>query len=365
MAKTEWNTVLAYKYYKEFISVKDSITNSQISESIENLRNSFEVQQKAEQIEALEIEKAKERKLKNLLLFVSIFGAIISLGFIFSMWNRYKIKQKANEELEEKNKLVASINEKMTGSIRYGRRIQKALLASGDQLSNRFPESFIFLKPKDIVTGDFYWYADRGDEQIIAAIDCTGHGVPGAFMTVFGYSLLNKIVNNDKITEPSEILEALGLEVMRLFQTKDEGQIIQDGMDMALVKINRATKELQYAGANRPMVLHTKDGQQYVREDKVGLGGKTMIQRGKSFNTHTHNYETGDTFYIFSDGFQDQFGRPEGRKFMSKRFRTLLDDIQPLSMRAQEEELNKVLRDWMGEEKQTDDMIVIGVRLED
>jgi tetratricopeptide (TPR) repeat protein len=363
--ESQGNSEKAFSNYKEFIAVKDSITNSHISESIENLRNSFEVQQKAEQIEALEIEKAKEKRLKNLLFFVSIFGGIISLGFIISVLNRYKLKQKANEKLEEKNKLVASTNEKMTGSIRYGRRIQKALLASGDQLTNCFPESFIFLKPKDIVTGDFYWYADRGDEQIIAAIDCTGHGVPGAFMTVFGYSLLNKIVNNDKVTEPSEILEALGLEVMRLFQTKDEGQIIQDGMDMAVVKINHATKELQYAGANRPMVLHTKDGQQYIREDKVGLGGKTMIERGKSFNTFTHPYEQGDTFYIFSDGFQDQFGGPEERKFMSKRFRALLDEIQPLSMHAQEEKLNQVLRDWMGTEKQTDDIIVIGVRLED
>ena len=312
----------------------------------------------------MEIERAKERELKNLLILASVVGAILSLSFIVAMYNRYKLKQQANEELENKNHIIASTNEKMMGSIRYGRRIQKALLASGDQLDNAFPNSFIFLKPKDIVSGDFYWYADRGDEHILAAIDCTGHGVPGAFMTVFGYSLLNRIVSSDGVTEPSQVLELLGIEVMKLFQTKDEGQIIRDGMDMAIVRIDKKNRKLQFAGANRPLVLHTKDGQQRVRGDKVGLGGKTAVERGKAFTTFEHDYETGDAFYIFSDGYQDQFGGPDGRKFMSKRFRTLLEEVYPFDMKEQEQKLEDNLKEWMGNEKQTDDMIVIGVKLE-
>ena len=150
---------------------------------------------------------------------------------------------------------------------------------------------------------------------------------------------------------------------MKLFQTKEEDQIIRDGMDMALVKIDRDNKLLQFAGAGRPLVLHTKDGQEYIKGDRVGLGGKQLVERGQPFTTYDHKYQEGDTFYIFSDGFQDQFGGPDNRKFMSKNFREMLEEIQPLSMQEQEQKLEERLQEWMGEEKQTDDMIVIGMRI--
>ena len=356
-------TEKAFAYYKKFIAVKDSITSSEKSKSIEDLRNSYEVQQKTKENTRLRTQVESERNIKYLIMGIAVLGALFSLSFLFVIISRYRIKQKANRELEKQKDIIETNNEKMMGSIRYGRRIQKALLASGESISQAFPESFVFLKPKDIVSGDFFWYVNRGNEQIIAAIDCTGHGVPGAFMTVFGYSLLNRIVNNDGITEPSQILAMLGLEVMKLFQTKDEDQIIRDGMDMAVVKVNRDTKELQFAGAGRPLVLQTAKGQQYIKGDRVGLGGKQLVERGKPFTTFTHPYEQGDTFYIFSDGYQDQFGGPQGRKFMSKNFKRLLNDIQTLSMKEQEEHLEQHLKEWMGEEKQTDDMIVIGVKI--
>lgn len=365
------NTPKAFEAYKMFIAVKDSITSSEISDSIEKLRNSYDVREKAKENDRLQKQIAleqKERELertrRNQLTAFSLIGGLLLLTLLGVILSRYKLKQKANDELAQKNKIIANSNEKITGSIRYGRRIQKALLAAGEPIELAFPESFVFLKPKDIVSGDFFWYVNKGDEQIIAAIDCTGHGVPGAFMTVFGYSLLNKIVNGDGITDPSQILALLGLEVMKLFQTKEEDQIIQDGMDMALCKIDQKNKQLLYAGANRPLVLHTKDGQQHIKGDKVGLGGKIMLERGKPFHTHTIDYNLGDTFYIFSDGYQDQFGGPDGKKFMSKRFRKYLADIQPYSMQEQAQMLEDNIQDWMKHEKQTDDMIIIGVRLE-
>ncbi|MGB0524720.1 MAG: tetratricopeptide repeat protein [Flammeovirgaceae bacterium] len=360
----------AFETYKQYIAVKDSITSSEVSAAIEKLRNSYEVKEKAKENERLQKEiineqlrREEEKNKRNQLTAFSLIGGVLLITLLLVIFSRYKLKQKANDELEQKNKIIAYSNEKITGSIRYGRRIQKALLAAGEPIELAFPDSFVFLKPKDIVSGDFFWYVNRGEEQIIAAIDCTGHGVPGAFMTVFGYSLLNKIVNGDGVTDPSQILALLGLEVMKLFQTKEEDQIIQDGMDMALCKIDQKNKQLHFAGANRPLLLYNKEGQHYIKGDKVGLGGKIMLERGKPFNTHTFNYETDDTFYIFSDGYQDQFGGPDGKKFMSKRFRKYLADIQPYSMQDQAHMLETHIQEWMINEKQTDDMIIIGIRL--
>ncbi len=360
------NTPKAYLYYKKYIAIKDSISSAEIASSIDRLKGQYDAEKKAEEIEKLKIEAAlKQSQIdqQKQFFFFTAFGILLLLILLGVIYGRYQIKQHANQELEEQQKIIEDSNEKIMGSIRYGSRIQKALITASEPIEKAFPESFIFLKPRDVVTGDFYWYVNRGDEQILAAIDCTGHGVPGAFMTVFGYSLLNKIVNNDGVDEPSQILALLGFEVMKLFQTQEEDQVIQDGMDMALVKINQKEKKLYFAGANRPLILHNKEGQQQIKGDRIGLGGKKMLERGKPFNTFEYDYEPGDTFYIFSDGYADQFGGPESRKFMTKRFRELLNSLQKLSMQAQMKKLELTLKEWMGNERQTDDMIIIGVKL--
>lgn len=360
------NTDKAYIYFKKYITVKDAISSAEIASSIDRLKGEYNAEKKAREIKALKTEAAlKQAKINQQEQFVAlmIVGGLFLLLLLTVFYGRYRIKQEANQELEQQQHLIEESRNKIIGSIRYGSRIQKALITASQPINEAFPESFILLKPRDVVTGDFYWYVNRGDEQILAAIDCTGHGVPGAFMTVFGYSLLNKIVNNDGVEEPAQILALLGLEVMKLFQTQDEDQVIQDGMDMALVKVNRKEKKLFFSGANRPMILHNKDGQQRVKPDRIGLGGTNMLERGKPFNTFEYDYEEGDTFYIFSDGYADQFGGPENRKFMTKRFRALLEEIQHLSMNAQKKKLELVFQDWKGKQKQTDDIIVIGVKL--
>lgn len=361
-------TAQAYTYYKKYINIKDSIASLEVSASIDKLQNEYNAEKRAKEIDRLRIEAALNQaeidQQKQLAIFTA-FGIGLLLILLVVIYGRYRIKQQANEDLEAHQKIIEDSNEKMMGSIRYGSRIQNALVKASESLEIAFPDSFILLKPKDVVTGDFYWYVNRGDEQIIAAIDCTGHGVPGAFMTVFGYSLLNKIVNNDGVTEPSQILALLGIEVMNLFQTQEEDQVIQDGMDMALVKINQREKKLYFAGASRPMILQNAKGQQLIKGDRIGLGGTKLMERGKPFTTFTYEYEKGDAFYIFSDGYADQFGGTSNKKFMSKNFRSLLNDIQGLPMKEQEQRLETVIQEWMeeGGEKQTDDMIVIGVSL--
>ena len=360
------NTPKAYKYYRKYIAAKDSIASAEVASSIDKLKSEYDAEKKAIEIKQLRAQaRLKQTQIDKQEQFTAliIVGIILLLLLLGVIYGRYQIKQEANKELEQKQKIIEKSNEKITASIRYGSRIQNALITASAPMEQSLPDSFTFLKPRDIVTGDFYWYVNRGDEQILAAIDCTGHGVPGAFMTVFGYSLLNKIVNNDGVEEPSQILALLGLEVMKLFQTQDEDQVIQDGMDMALVKVNQSEKKLYFAGANRPLLLHNKEGQHRIKGDRVGLGGTNMMERGKPFNTFEYDYEPGDTFYVFSDGFPDQFGGPEGRKFMSKKFRELLKDIQHLSMNAQRKKLDLVLSEWKGDKSQTDDIIVIGVRL--
>jgi tetratricopeptide (TPR) repeat protein len=388
--------VKAYDYFKKYIAVRDSIASTEVSDSIERMRSAYDAEKKAQEIERLKVESALQQERidnQNQLAIFGAFGTLLLLILLAVIYGRYQLKQKANEQLSAQNQLIeyanaqlafkkdaleaANIqmaeqkrevevaNEKVLASIRYGSRIQNALIAAGEPIIQAFPQSFVLLRPKDIVSGDFYWYVNRGDEQIIAAIDCTGHGVPGAFLTVFGYSLLNKIVNNDGISEPAKVLEMLGKEIARLFQTQDEDQLIQDGMDMAYVRINRKEKLLQFAGADRPMILQTAQGQQFIKGDRMGLGGDRVFDRLEPFATFEHRYEAGDTFYIFSDGYADQFGGPneERRKFMGKNFKALIENIQPYDMATQRNMLERALLDWMGAEKQTDDIIVIGVKL--
>lgn len=290
-----------------------------------------------------------------------------------------QIKHK-NDELEGAMEKIQYQNKNIMQSINYAQRIQEAMMPKQESMQVLFKDSFIFFKPRDIVSGDFYWFKEvvpkeKGVEYeseqlasgadidhkkyVVAAVDCTGHGVPGAFMSMLGYNLLNDIVGKGVI-EPNEILSDLHKGI-RTSLNQDATQN-RDGMDMALCVIDPKEKIVEYAGAQNPLI-YIQDGKLYrVRGNKYPVGG---------FQVENHEYtkqiikvDRPTTFYIFSDGFHDQFGGPNGRKFMTKNFRNLLYEIYNMPMEEQKNILDLVINEWKGNNEQTDDILVIGFKLD-
>lgn len=278
-----------------------------------------------------------------------------------------QIEGQRNDLSQQKQQLevafadIAKKNQHITGSINYAQKIQQAILPLQQQIQESLNEVFVLFKPRDIVSGDFYWFSQQEDCVIIAAVDCTGHGVPGAFMSMVGNTLLNQIVNEKRITEPAHILALLHQGVRQALRQEADHSERQDGMDIALCKLNKHTHELQYAGANNSLYL-TRNGQlEEIKANKFGIGG--MQKEERIFTTHTFLLTETTGCYLFSDGYADQFGGPENKKFMSKRFRQLLLDIHTKPGAEQREVLDQTIEQWRGHEAQLDDILVIGFRI--
>lgn len=270
-----------------------------------------------------------------------------------------QVRLRTVEVVEKSGKLENAYRE-IRDSINYAKRIQESILPADETIATVFANSFIFYKPKDVVCGDFYWFSQKGDDAVIAALDCTGHGVPGAFMTVIGNSLMNQIVNFSEITGPSQILSQLD---KRLHETlKQSGNVItNDGMDAAICRYKISKSEITFSGAKRPLYIFKKGELIEIKGNKSPIGSFGH-ELDKTFSEHKIKINPTDTLYMFSDGLQDQFGGHDGKKFMIKRFRDLLVEIQPLSMKEQGKRVEKEIRDWQKDFEQTDDMLLIGIR---
>jgi len=267
------------------------------------------------------------------------------------------------EQLLERHEKLAKTNKHITDSVRYARRIQRAVLGSEDFISEQFREGFVLLLPKDIVSGDFYFHAYKDDKQIIMAADCTGHGVPGAFMTIMGYNFLDDIITQDGVTDPAQILYELDRKITSSLQ-KDGRQSANDGMDAAILVIDESKQEVLFSGAKNPLYWVDALGELHQHKgSRATVGGTTRLRKKKIFETITITYQSKDNFYIFSDGFQDQFGGEEGRKYLTKNFRHFIHSISPLPMEKQKRKLRRELQRWQGYRPQTDDILIIGVRL--
>lgn len=270
-----------------------------------------------------------------------------------------KVMARTAEVLEQKSEIELK-NQKITSSINYAKRIQEAMLPREAALKRAFGDLFVLFKPRDIVSGDFYWFHEDGAKKIIAAVDCTGHGVPGAFMSMVGHQALNKIVRQNGIYEPHLILKELNSEVKYLL-SQDHNQS-RDGMDMAICLYDKEKKTLSYSGAKNPLV-YIKNGEvNYIKGDKHPIGGKQNDDE-IDYCLHTVVLDSPSVFYIFSDGYQDQFGGPEDRKFMIARLRDLFRDIHERPMLIQKEILEKTFEDWKKDTKQLDDILIMGFQL--
>ena len=353
---------LAYSYLDKMMDFKDSLKKMEANEEV--VKFEFEIQQQLDSLKYLDdikLEqqktKAKEEELKaekrfELGLEIGIFIILISLYFIYKQLKTTKTQKALIEEKQIE----------ITDSINYAKKIQDALLISTVSLKEFIPESFIFFKPKDIVSGDFYWIHKNNDGTIFFTVaDCTGHGVPGAFMSMIGNSLLNENIIENKIEDTGLILDNARASIIKSLHQKDISSESRDGMDMALCKYNPKNKTVEYSGANNPLIHISGETINKIRGDSQPIG----IYSGelKSFKTNKVKVKEGDMLYLFSDGFHDQFGGEKGKKYMSGKFYKFLLSISKENTEKQSKLIENEFERWRGAFEQIDDVCVMGVRV--
>ena len=319
IAKARGDVELSLSYYEKFHEFKERVMNTEITGKVK-ARDAIHASE-------LSRKEAEIERLKNIEL------------------------KKAHDEIEEKNKEI-------TESIRYAQRIQRAILPTPERWYAEFPESFALFMPRDHVSGDFYWMKKKGSKIVFAAADCTGHGVPGAMVSMVGYNGLNQLVDRLNITKPSAILDNLCRYIK--LALKSEELDINDGMDMALCTFDKKTFKLQYAGANNPLYQVRGNELFEYTADKQPVGNYQYL---KNFTTHNIDIRKGDRIYLMSDGYADQFGGEKHKKFKTANLKQLLLDIQEHSMSVQHEILVNSFQQWKGDHFQVDDVCLLGIEI--
>ncbi len=363
----------AYYYFKEYTALNDSINNAESAKKIVEAQLNFEheketaLKEKEHQAQLI-VEKSRQEKQKVIIIAV-VCGLIILIIGMILLFNRFKITKHQKLIIEEKNKEI-------TDSINYAKRIQGAILPPIKTVKEFLPNSFILYKPKDIVAGDFYWLEHKEGKVLFAAADCTGHGVPGAMVSVVCNNGLNRSVREYGLTEPGKILNKTREIVIAEFEKSEEE--VKDGMDIALCSLDG--NKLEYAGANNPLwiVRHAEldaasEKEQIpnqVRNDEYELieikADKQPIGKyaeNKPYTTHKIELQKGDSIYIFTDGYADQFGGEKSKKFKAANFKKLLLSIQEKTMEEQRDIIDQAFKDWKGNLEQIDDVCIIGVRI--
>jgi len=265
------------------------------------------------------------------------------------------------EEIEHQNEKLEELYQDITASIRYAKRLQDSILPTDSYINKLFPHCFVLFKPKDIVSGDFYWFTETENKVVFSAVDCTGHGVPGAFMSLIGSNALDQIVNEKEET-PSVILEELNRLSSEALNKSEEGRdSVRDGMDMAMCAFSKDFKTLEYSGANNPLYIIRDNEIQITKADKHAIA--SFEPGTHKYTNHKFDLKSGDVIYVFSDGYADQFGGVKGKKFMYRQFRELLLSIKDKPMQKQKDILDAKIKEWQGSFEQVDDILVIGVRI--
>ncbi|MBK9392171.1 MAG: tetratricopeptide repeat protein [Bacteroidetes bacterium] len=376
----------AFFYQTLYLNANDSIKSFKNIQKMADLRTEFEVARKQSEVEVLE-----KNKLIQLIVIIGL-GLILLLALGIILLYYYSLKrskrmtavlderrillEKQSLELKEQREVLRQQKEEIISSINYAKYIQSSILPQEEQLESLLGEHFVLYKPKDIVSGDFYWISNIENKTVLAAADCTGHGVPGAFMSMLGMALLNEIVNKEYITHPGVILRHLRKEVIHSLQQKGERGEQKDGMDIALCTLDPENMKLQFAGANNPLYLIRKANLPEVGLLRCESGGDDRLYEIKgdlmpigindkmaNFTFHEIDIFKGDTFYLFSDGFPDQFDSRNIKKFGYRKFREQLLKNNSKSIAESKIILEKVLSEWMGENSQIDDIMVIGFRI--
>lgn len=296
---------------------------------------------------------------------VFIIAALIYLA-VLQFWVLVRTRKHLSElkgayrEIELQRSELQLRNKDLTDSLNYAQRIQAALLPADHHIRRIFPDHFIYYRPKHIVSGDFYWFNERDDKYFIAAADCTGHGVPGALMSMIGLELIQKIINEMKVDDTDQVLLTMNHELESAFFKEESGKaMIKDGIEMGICIIDRKTKVMEFSGAFLPVYIVREDRLIEIKGDK-----KNVVQSFAmvSFNRSTFTLQEGDMLYLFSDGYADQFGGPENKKFMYRRLRHILLTISKYPLADQQRILDETIESWMEGHDQIDDMMILGIK---
>ena len=357
---------------------KDTLTRQKEKIGLQLSRIDVQLKKISEQDSRIKVQLEAIEKQKLVLYFV-ILALILVSSLGYYIYRGYKIKKEANIKLEEKNRTISLQKDEIEkqrdlaaaqrdqigyqkrhieDSIMYAKRIQTALIPSLELFSDKL-EHFVLYKPLAIVSGDFYWVSLQTNPQVIISADCTGHGVPGAFMSMLGVTLLNEIINGKHILMPDQIIENLRQGIIKSLKQVAEEDSIKDGMDIAVCVVDFDKNILWYAGANSPLYLVRGGELTHYRADKMPVA---IHYRMEPFTLHKIDLQKGDAFYIFSDGYADQFGGPKQKKFMSNQLRETLVTMAGMPMLKQGEKLNEIFEGWRGDSPQIDDVTLIGVR---
>jgi len=365
----------SFHYFRQYIDMNDSIFSEESLEKTSEMEVKYQTDRKARENEILkkenevkDLKQEQEHRQKVIIAWTSVGGLLVALVVVFLLLNRNQIRKKANDklissrnEILKQKRIVEEKNKEITDSINYAKLIQKAILPDGTEIAKFFKESFVLFKPKDIVSGDFYWIAETVHYYFYATVDCTGHGVPGGFMSMLGNSMLNEVVIEKGIYEPAAVLDMLRAKIIASLKQKGESGRSKDGMDMVLCRVNKDKKELVYAAANNPIWLVRENKLEEHPADKQPVG--ISAGEGTQFTQKKITLQPGDIIYTFTDGYADQFGGPKGKKFKYKQLSNLLLANMGQSMQEQKEALYHTFEEWRGNLEQVDDVLIIGVRL--
>jgi serine phosphatase RsbU (regulator of sigma subunit)/Tfp pilus assembly protein PilF len=403
----------AYKYEEKYVEIKDSLITEEMQKQLLTLQTKYETEQKEQEIklqktklakvEAENKQKALKLEKERLLRIVLSVGFLILVIGILFIYRSYRQKRKLSEELVRRNQIIETKNNKLnqlvneierqkqhielihkelSESIDYAKRLQTSILPDEIILKKNINDYFILFKPRDKVSGDFYWWTQVEDFTIITVADCTGHGVPGAFMSMLGMSFLREIVEKEYITHSGIILKRLRKEIIKALKQKGIPGEQKDGMDMSLISINHTKNEILFSGANNPLYIVTDEELQLLSEyknpikkfnkevnnlklfeikpDKMPIA---IYERMDNFSTAKIKYKKGDKLYLFSDGYADQFGGSDGKKFKYKAFKELILNTATLSMNEQKIKLEKKFLEWKNGYAQIDDVTVMGIEI--
>jgi serine phosphatase RsbU (regulator of sigma subunit) len=351
------------KYLKLYYEEKDSLLNKENFRQIYEINTRFETEKKEKEIELLtkdQIINEKTAKQQKIIRIALIVGLGLLGILLFSLFARYRFKQRANLLLEQQKKEILKQSGLITDSIDYAKTIQEAILPDAEKLASFIPDHFILYKPKATVSGDFYWIDKKGDQIICAIADCTGHGVPGAFMSILGQNILENVVQRSSAVDPGSILTMLNKEIVARFYKNEES--VKHGMDIAMIMIDEKRQQVQYAGAKNSLYLVRENSLNEMKADRFSIGTVSKEQQAITFTNNTSDLKKNDMLYLFSDGFPDQKGGPDKKKFYYQPFKELLVSISDLPLSEQKQRLDEAITQWMGGTEQIDDILVMGIR---
>jgi tetratricopeptide (TPR) repeat protein len=385
----------AYEYHVKYATIQDSVHSVESKEKIVEMEQQYQAEKRKRKIAQQEAELHQQR----LWLYGAGGGLFLILLFSGILYNRFRVTRRQKQVIESAHNALEEKNRRITSSINYAKRIQEALLGEKEHVTPDLPPHFVLLKPQATVSGDFHWGFKKENYWYVAVADCTGHGVPGGFLTMLGSAFLNEITSKPGQIQPAEILNQLR---QRFIKELGEGEVpkqggmrMRDGMDISLLRLNLKTKEAQWAGANNSLYvvsgsefgvsgskwkvfnakdnnpkLQTQNKKHETRNTKLyelppDKQPISYMQGPKPFTNHEIELQEGDTLYLFSDGYPDQFGGPIGKKFMYRRFKEVLCKIHDKEMDQQKQHLDRTIEDWMAQndEEQIDDICILGVKI--